>query len=421
MTTPVSSAVSKQVELFVSQPQNAVGKQVELVVSKPVQAVSKQVEYIVLGSSISPTPGSAPGVPSRLRQTIAAHFAQQATYPGRQARAFAPAARTQPVYPTVGPGRSPRQHLLTIARHFKTAGYEGRGQRFTYGGGTNLANVASQVVAETLTRTQSGGRATMAMLEPLLKTRAPVRASGFNSEVLYAQQNPAYVRASELVIEALVPFLETPALAVYPELVGLTFKVSKRPKFSTGAGVFASGREVRVGYWSKPQWEWDLTYDILNDNNKYVGSTVSDIKTLLGFFLSVYGSQFPFLFRDPDDCTQVGQPLGVGDGTTKTFYFSRTYGLGTFVGTENVGGVNLEEPLTIYHNGVAQTDNFILNTATPCGNYVQFPSPPEAGVVISADFSFYYFCRMKDDTAEFEKFMQDLWDTQKLTIFSLRN
>jgi uncharacterized protein (TIGR02217 family) len=210
-------------------------------------------------------------------------------------------------------------------------------------------------------------------------------------------------------------------LLIYPSLIGLMPTVTKRPKWSTGTGVASSGREIRIGYWSYPQWEWDLSYDILADNNAYTGTTAADIKDLIGFFLVNYGSLQPFLFQDIDDYQVTGQEIGVGDGTTKTFLIQRTYGLGSFTGTEPVGQVNTSEPVQVYINNTLQSSTaYTVNTATPCGNTVTFASPPANGAAITMSFDFYYYCRFADDSYDFDKFMKNLWETKKVTIFSLK-
>jgi uncharacterized protein (TIGR02217 family) len=139
----------------------------------------------------------------------------------------------------------------------------------------------------------------------------------------------------------------------------------------------------------------------------------------------VQGTFSPFYFCDPDDNQVTGQAIGVGDGSTKQFTFVRTYGLdsalGDFQGTEPVGGLNTGEPVNVYLAGELQTTGYAVSTATPYGNTLTFTTAPAAGVSITADFSFYYFCRIMEDSTEFEKFMKGLWALKKITIFSLKN
>ena len=362
----------------------------------------------------------------RVLHRIAAHFAEP-VFAGRQKPRY---AKGVPPPPPVLQLPYPTTHRLmrVIAAHFPEPVFKGQRQprpyAMNYGGGVNLPARASQVVLESLLQDKAGARASQTVLETLLQDRAAVRASQVVIETLYKQSNPTYVRASQVVLEVLVPIWDTPMPPVYPQLPGLLPKIVKRPKYSTGVGVGSSGREVRVGYWAKPQWEWDLGYDVLGDNAAvwmYHNSTGSDLRTLVGFVLEQSGALSPFYFQDPDDYAVTGQFLGTGDGSTTQFYFQRTFGNDGFTGTEIVGGVNTGEDLSIYINGTVQTTGFTINTATPVGNYVQFTSPPAAGATITADFQFWYFCRFKDDSYDFTKMMKFLWGQEKITIFSLKN
>ena len=162
-----------------------------------------------------------------------------------------------------------------------------------------------------------------------------------------------------------------------------------------------------------------MSYEVLGDGPTWNGTTASDLKTLMGFLLSVVGTRAPFYFQDPDDNLATRQPIGIGDGATTTFVLSRTYGLGQFVGTERVGGVDTRYPVTIYVNGVAQTGGVNVNTATPLGNYLQFATAPAAGAVISATFNFLYWCRLVDDTSDFENVALRLWQAKRVSIESV--
>jgi hypothetical protein len=45
---------------------------------------------------------------------------------------------------------------------------------------------------------------------------------------------------------------------------------------------------------------------------------------------------------------------------------------------------------------------------------------PAAGVIVTADFTYYYRCRFVDDSYPFEQFMSNLWTLKKLTFISVR-
>jgi uncharacterized protein (TIGR02217 family) len=391
-----------------------------------VPFAGRSSKRVLKGTSTTPPP-VLPLRPGRLAQTIAAHFAPE-PFAGRQRARVAIGPVPPP--PVLGkPFSRVAQALRTYAAHFTAPPYPGQRQPrwwpMNYGGGVNLPARASQVAAEALVTDAAPVRASQTVVEALMRDAAPVRASQAVVEALYQQSNPTYVRASQIVVEVLVPLLEMPLPPVYPILIGLTFDYVKRNKQSVGRGVASSGREIAVNYWTYPQWEWDLNYDILADTGQNVGTTASDIKTLLGFVLNMQGSYSPFFFQDPDDNAVTGQALGAGDGTTTTFTFIRTYGqdsaLGDFLGTEPIGGLNMNKAINIYIGGVQQESGYTIDNSTPYGNTVAFTTPPAVDAVITADFSFYYFCRIKEDTLEMKKFMYQLWAVDRVTIFSLKN
>jgi len=97
-------------------------------------------------------------------------------------------------------------------------------------------------------------------------------------------------------------------LPVFPALPGLTFTSLKTPSFKTLVASAPNGYENRVPQTLNPLWEWQLIFDFLHDY--YWGSftTVSELRTLMGFFNSASGQATSFLYIDPDDNT-VGPAL----------------------------------------------------------------------------------------------------------------
>ena len=256
--------------------------------------------------------------------------------------------------------------------------------------------------------------------------QALIRADGVPSRVSQAllsvllRGNPVPPRVSQallsiLVWSCIVSTTTTGSLAVFPSLPGLAFDVVKRPTFYTASAKSASGYQVRVGYATAPTWEWDLTYEFLKD-----ATAASDLKQLLGFWLAMQGDLKPFLFQDPDDYAVTRQAVGTGDGSTTTFTLYRTYGSGQ-TGTEPIGYVNGAEPFNVYLNGtLVASSTYTIVSTTPMAQQIKFTSAPASGAVITADFSFYYFVHFKENTNEWTKFMNQLWDMKKLTLESLR-
>jgi uncharacterized protein (TIGR02217 family) len=210
---------------------------------------------------------------------------------------------------------------------------------------------------------------------------------------------------------------------LYPTLPGLTYSVLKRPKFFTGVAQSASGREVRVSYAQNPLWEWDLTYNYLPDQQTDTSATPSDLKQIVGFYLAQAGSFQGFLFKDPDDNAVNGQYLGTGDGANAIFPLVRTYGGSDGTGTEPIGFLDTTVGFNVYVDGTPQAPgtNYALGITQPVAQFVQFVGAPTAGAVITVDMGYYYYVRFQDDHYDFEKFMDRLWQLQKVTLMSLRN
>jgi len=287
---------------------------------------------------------------------------------------------------------------------------------------------ASQVVSETLFSALGFLRASQVTREALQASIGYVRTSQIVYEALSGTLG--FVRCSQIVLEALVVNKELTLPSVFPTLPGLTFSVTKRPIGNFGVAEATSGGEVRINYWENPLWEWDLTYDYLPDFAGTGGISPSDLKAMMGFYVSTGCGFSAFCYTDPDDHVVLGQPLGTGDGTTTNFNLVRTFGLPAYgTSTDNIGYVNTGGPVlnghgtfNLYVNGVLKTqgtDYTIINT-TPMAQYVVLTSAPPAGEEVTVDMTYYYWVRFLDPKYDFEKFMNQLWSLKKITLHSLR-
>lgn len=97
-------------------------------------------------------------------------------------------------------------------------------------------------------------------------------------------------------------------LAVFPSLPGLTFTVLKTPSFATLDESSPNGYEVRIPQTTDPIWTWEFIFDFLHDYFWGDFTTVSELRTLMGFFNQNYGKAGSFLYTDPDD-NYVGPAL----------------------------------------------------------------------------------------------------------------
>jgi hypothetical protein len=228
-------------------------------------------------------------------------------------------------------------------------------------------------------------------------------------------------RATQIVLEVLVWNYEVPMRAIFPVLPGLAYSVIKRPSFFNASAESISGREIRVAYAQYPLWEWDLTFDYLPDEPTASSATASDLKQLMGFYLSQGGSFGGFLFKDPDDYTVTAQVVGTTDGATAQYTLIRTYGGSDGTGSEPVGYVDTGAAFAVYLDGVLQSGaSYNVVTTTPVSQVLAFTSAPASGHVITVTYTYYYYVRFKEDTYEFEKFMDKLWSQRLVTLKSLR-
>src|SRR5215472_834775 len=194
---------------------------------------------------------------------------------------------------------------------------------------------------------------------------------------------------------------------VFPsDLPGLTWSVTKAPKFVTRVQTSISGRELRVPDMAYPIWTWTLQYSFLRDNRdtRYgnaLGTGYQELRELMGFFTRQQGSFSTFLYDDPTDDYVQNQGIAYGDGTTVSFQLVRT-----MAGAPATG---FTEPITQVSNilGVFVNGNLVPHTYNGMG-IIMLNSAPPAGALVSCTFQYWWPVRFTEDTAEFENFMYQL-------------
>lgn len=233
-------------------------------------------------------------------------------------------------------------------------------------------------------------------------------------------EQSARVRVSQVFFQVLVLAYEVPMPSIYPTLKGLAFSTKRKPIYSMDTQMAASQREVRVGYTEFPVWEWELKYTYLPDG-VFQGTTNSDYKSMVGFFLSVRGGLLPFLFKDPSDNTVTAQGVDTTDGISQQWRLYRTYGEAVGSGIEPVGYVNVSEPFRVYLDGILQdSSTYTVITTTPYQQQLRFNAVPTTGQVITVDMSYYFYVRFKATELDMEQFMENLWAADKIILRSLK-
>lgn len=191
---------------------------------------------------------------------------------------------------------------------------------------------------------------------------------------------------------------------IFPTLAGLQWDRTKTPEFSTSTKRTTSGKETRVSFFSYPIWNFSISFEFLRTD-----ATIDELAALVGLFNQCKGSYDTFLFSDPYDNTVANMPFGVGDGISYSFQLTKEYG-GAAEPIQNVNGTP-----TIFINTIP-TAAFTLGST----GRITFSSPPAVGKILTWSGSFYYRCRFKEDTMEFNNFMVNLWEAKKVDFMSVK-
>jgi uncharacterized protein (TIGR02217 family) len=203
---------------------------------------------------------------------------------------------------------------------------------------------------------------------------------------------------------------------IFPALPGLAWSVTKAPIFQTRIQRAASGRELRALDYPFPLWQFTLVFAFLRDNPN---AGFDELRTLMGFYLSCQGAFGSFLFQDPSDYQVTGQYIAEGDSSTSVFQLQRTMGTSLPSGGFAEPTVAPNTVDAIYFDGITQ--DAAGYSVDPSTGLVTFATPPGTGLVITADFSYWFRCRFVDDSYDFENFMYRLWQLKKLTLISVRS
>ncbi len=214
--------------------------------------------------------------------------------------------------------------------------------------------------------------------------------------------------------------------SIFPKIRGLAWSVTKTPTFSTEIQESLAGREVRVQNFQHPIWEFTLNYEyLLNDPTFRDENEQTPLETLVGFFLARGGQFDDFLLNESDltgrleDSVYSGQPIGIGDGTTKSFQLVRNIG-GFLEAVQNP----MNQAATIYVNGTVKTQGADYTIAN---GLVTFTVAAAAGASITADFIMLHRVRFHTGSSrsgkegiEFNNFYYNLYECREVQLISVR-
>ena len=189
---------------------------------------------------------------------------------------------------------------------------------------------------------------------------------------------------------------------IFPELRGLSWDVTKMPEFFTLSKVSPSGIDVTALLSAYPRWHFSLSYEYLHDGAD------GELQKLLGFFLRCRGNAVDFLYRDPSDYETARQVFGAGDGKTKDFQLCH-----------EIGGVIAPIYDTydecIYVGDTQKSDGYRIHEGM-----IAFEEPPAIGQRLSWSGRFYYRCRFKESSMEFQNFSFRLWSAKTVEFVTAR-
>jgi hypothetical protein len=218
-------------------------------------------------------------------------------------------------------------------------------------------------------------------------------------------------------------------LPVYPGrdlLRGLSYGQKWSPMFfNMPTQTAVSGADIDLGLAEHPLHDFELTYGFLRDGPIPNSDLLAQLefKTLMGFHLQLGGALGRFLYLNIDDYQVFQNVIGTGDGATTSFTLTRTFGANGYTGTEPVGQVNTGELFNAYLNGSGTPVNpslYTVDDTSPCANTIVFDTAPPNGQAIAVDMSYWYYCKLGENSNTFEKFMSRLWNVGKVRLHSCR-
>ena len=163
----------------------------------------------------------------------------------------------------------------------------------------------------------------------------------------------------------------------------IAFHSTGGPERKTEIVTLGSGYEERNGVWIASRRRYDVGYGV---------KTLDDIHAVIAFFEARAGRLYGFRFSDFTDCkssapaaaiTPLDQPLGSGDGVTRSFALKKTYVSGPTswaraIAKPVAGSVRVAI-------GGAETSAFAVDTTT---GVVSFTTAPASGAALTAGFAF---------------------------------
>jgi uncharacterized protein (TIGR02217 family) len=184
--------------------------------------------------------------------------------------------------------------------------------------------------------------------------------------------------------------------------LGIVYGSTSTYRFNTTILSNSAGQEQRNSNWAQPLSSYQI-------GNKSLDR--AELDTLIQFHKSRKGALEGFRFKDWIDYRATAQPIGIGNGIINQYQLIKSYSIGAFT-THRPITKPVSLTAKIYLNGVATTA-YSLN---PVNGLLTFSTPPNNGVIISADFEFDIPVRFETDEIAYRF---EAYETNDRVIYSL--
>jgi hypothetical protein len=112
-------------------------------------------------------------------------------------------------------------------------------------------------------------------------------------------------------------------------MLGMSWTTHKIPTTVTQVRTAPNLRTQRNSLTPQPAWDFEVSLDFLPTDVPFsppaLALAKADLTVIFGFFCDMGGRHKDWLFRDPQDYRVRGGLMGIADGVTPAFYFSRTF------------------------------------------------------------------------------------------------
>lgn len=199
------------------------------------------------------------------------------------------------------------------------------------------------------------------------------------------------------------------AATIFPQLVGIGWGLTRTVRWNTIVLDAVSGTSTRLGLWSEPLNDFELTYDFLH------ASPTGDVGVLQGIFNRVQGAHTALLLLWLDDCVVYNQQIGVGDGNKTAFQLQRTLG----GASESIFAPSLVDTIRVDGTSVNFTVNDWVSGKSPGVANLDTAPPPNS--IITVDVLSYYWPVVFDvDQLDFNTFARLLYEVKSVKLRGVR-